>query len=112
MPAVLNQIGITSLPISISFSQLDFGPQIDQAISAGCQGFLDANLPAGHIAVAQGLINRGYTQGTELYGAMSVDDPSLFTAGKGYLENSYVENTANSLSTGAEYQKLGGLCTG
>ena len=68
--------------------------------------FIDANLPAGHIAVAQDLITAAITQGTELMGTMSVDDPSLFTAGKGYLENTYMENNANPLSTGAEYQNL------
>ena len=56
------------MPIAISLTQLDFSPQVDQAIAAGCQGYIDVNLPAGHIAVAQALINRGITQGTELFG--------------------------------------------
>jgi branched-chain amino acid transport system substrate-binding protein len=106
LPPMFAKLGITTQVIAISYSQLDFSPQVDQAIAAGCQGFLDWNLGPGHVLVAKALYNRGITQGTELFSPYPADDPSLFNAGKGYLENSYVQLNCNPLGTSTAYKKL------
>jgi ABC-type branched-subunit amino acid transport system substrate-binding protein len=106
MPQALSTIGVSSVTIPITFTQLDFATVVTQAVAAGCQGYINAGMPSVQVALARDLFDRGITQGVELLGGDSTDDPSLFTVGKGYLENSYIVDPGNPLDTSTRYQAL------
>jgi branched-chain amino acid transport system substrate-binding protein len=106
IPTRLAAPGRTFDMLGLSLTQTDFSPQVTKAIADGCDAFMDMGSAASHISIGQALFNRGVTQGTEIWASNSIDNPSLFTAGKGYLENSYLVNLGNPFYTGARFQQL------
>jgi ABC-type branched-subunit amino acid transport system substrate-binding protein len=106
VPAALASLGVTVDLLPLSWGQTDFTPQATKGIANGDQGYIDESYPNGHITFAEALFNRGITQGTELFGGAPVDDPTLFTVGKGYLENSYLCQTSNPLNTSAAFTNM------
>jgi branched-chain amino acid transport system substrate-binding protein len=104
--AALAGTGVKVVRIEIGAGQLDFGPPVLKAMGQNAGGYFSSYLTGNHVAIAKELFNRGITKGTELIGGMAADGPELFTAGKGYLENTYMWENINPVDTNPKYVKL------
>jgi branched-chain amino acid transport system substrate-binding protein len=104
--AALDAKGLAVVPIEISPTDVDFGPPTLKAINAKADGYIVACLEPVYIGVGKELYNRGITQGTEILGTFACTGPELFTAGKGFLENSYLQENDDPNYSSPEWQKI------
>lgn len=104
--AALTQAGFEVIPIEIMPTQMDFGPAVLKAIDAGADGYVVAGIMPTFLGVGKELYNRGVTQGTELLGTFACTGADLFTVGKGFLENSYLQENHNPVYDSPEWHKV------
>jgi branched-chain amino acid transport system substrate-binding protein len=106
MTKAFANVGTTTVNIEMSLRQIDFGSAVIKALGSKVDGYYDFSMPASHVAIAKELYNRGTTPGANYIGLPVAYGAELFTIGKGYLENSYLWDGVNPLSTSPKYKKL------
>jgi ABC-type branched-subunit amino acid transport system substrate-binding protein len=104
--AALTQAGFEIIPVEIMPTQMDFGPAVLKAMDDGADGYVVAGILPTFLGVGKELYNRGVTQGTELLGTFACTGAELFTVGKGFLENSYLQENHNPIYDSPEWQKI------
>jgi branched-chain amino acid transport system substrate-binding protein len=91
---------------AVGADQFDFGATVLKAIQAQCDSFYSFLLDFQSAGVAKELVNRGQKVGPNYLMVYASNGPALFTAGKGFVENSYLWDDFNVAATNPEWTKF------
>jgi branched-chain amino acid transport system substrate-binding protein len=101
------KVNVKVTPVEIvGADQFDFGATVLKALNANCNGFYSFNLDFQTAEIAKELTNRGVKPGAALLSVYASNGPAMFTAGKGYTENSYLWDDFNVTDKSPAFQKF------
>jgi branched-chain amino acid transport system substrate-binding protein len=107
MTTAFAKVNVKVTPVEIvGADQFDFGATVLKAIQAKCDGYYSFNLDSQTAEIAKELTNRGYKPGAALLSVYASNGPGMFTAGKGYVEDSYLWDDFNVTDPSPAWQKF------